>query len=137
MRVEGFVMESQWTKVAAEARRIEEAGFDSLAVPEIHDDPFLMLAAAAGATSRVGLRTAVAVAFPRSPMVVAQIGWDLQRNTGGRFGLGLGTQVKGHNERRFSVPWTPDVAVRLGEYVQSLRAIWASLRTPTTESARR
>ncbi len=121
-------MEHDWAAAADTARRIEAAGFDSLAVPEISADPFLLLAAAAGATQRVGLRTAVAVAFPRSPMVVAQIAWDLQRNTRGRFGLGLGTQVKGHNERRFSVPWAPDAAVRLGEYVESLRAIWRTWR---------
>lgn len=129
MRVEGFVMDHEWGAAATAARRIEDAGFDSLAVPEISTDPFLLLAAAAGATTRIGLRTAVAIAFSRSPMVVAQIAWDLQRNTQGRFGLGLGTQVKGHNERRFSVPWTPDVAVRLGEYVESLRAIWLTWRT--------
>jgi probable F420-dependent oxidoreductase len=129
MRVEGFVMDHDWGAAAESARRIEAAGFDSLAVPEINADPFLLLAAAASATTRVGLRTAIAVAFPRSPMVVAQIAWDLQRNSRGRFGLGLGTQVKGHNERRFSVPWTPDAAVRLGEYVESLRAIWHTWRT--------
>jgi probable F420-dependent oxidoreductase len=129
MRVEGFVMDHEWAAAAESARRVEAAGFDSLAVPEITADPFLLLAAATTATSHVGLRTAIAVAFPRSPMVVAQIAWDLQRNSGGRFGLGLGTQVKGHNERRFSVPWTPDAAVRLGEYVETLRAIWRTWRT--------
>ena len=128
MRVEGFVMDPSWPAVAETARRIEAAGFDYLAAPEINADPFLMLAAAVGTTTRVGLRTAVALAFPRSPMVVAQIAWDLQRNSGGRFTLGLGTQVKGHNERRFSVPWA-EPARRLREYVESLRAIWDCWKT--------
>ena len=69
------------------------------------------------------LTTSVAIAFPRSPMIVAILGRDLNVNSDGRFVLGLGSQVKQHNERRFSTPWTPP-APRMGEYVQALRAIW-------------
>lgn len=123
MRTEAFLMKPLWREVAASARAAEDVGFDSLATPEISSDPFIPLGFAALATERVRLRTAIAVAFPRSPMVVANLGWDLQVNSGGRFGLGLGTQVKGHNERRFSVPWTSPLP-RLREYVESLRAIW-------------
>ena len=78
---------------------------------------------AALATERIRLATAIAVCFPRSPMVVANTAWDLQEQSGGRFVLGLGAQVKGHNERRFSVPWSAPVP-RIREYVESLRAIW-------------
>ena len=98
-------------------------GFDSFASPEIAHDPFFPLAMAATETRRIGLRTAIAVAFPRSPMVTANIGWDLARESGGRFSLGLGTQVRAHNERRFSVRWEKP-RERLREYVLSLRAIW-------------
>jgi probable F420-dependent oxidoreductase len=128
MRTEAFLMHPQWADVAAHARALEAVGFDSIATPEIANDPFIPLAFAALATERVRLRTAIAVAFPRSPMVVANLGWDLQVNSRGRFVLGLGTQVKGHNERRFSVPWTAP-ARRLREYVESLRAIWRTWET--------
>jgi probable F420-dependent oxidoreductase len=98
-------------------------GFDSFASPEIAHDPFFPLAMAATATERIGLRTAIAVAFPRSPMVMANIAWDLAQESNGRFTLGLGTQVKAHNERRFSVTWDRP-RERLREYVLALRAIW-------------
>ena len=123
MRVDTYAPLGDWRAVEAHARRIEELGFDDLCTPEIHGDPFIPLAVAALCTERVGLRTAIAVAFPRSPMVVANTAWSLQVNSGGRFALGLGTQVKGHNERRFSVKWVAPRS-RLREYVQSLRAIW-------------
>lgn len=106
------------------ARRIEQAGYDAVVTQENANEPFLPLAIAATTTERVQLATGVAIAFPRSPMVVAEASWDLQAASGGRFVLGLGSQVKGHNERRFSVPWSAP-APRLKEYVQSLRAIWA------------
>lgn len=123
MRVEAFAIGKRWAEVQAAARRAEEAGFDRLAVPEVTGDPFLALGAATAATSRIGLTTAIALAFPRSPMVVAQTAWSLQLESGGRFTLGLGTQVKPHIERRFSVPWDKPAA-RMREYVESLRAIW-------------
>ena len=68
------------------------------------------------------------MAFPRSPMTVANMGWDLQSFSDGRFQLGLGTQVKGHNERRFSVPWSPP-APRMREYVLAVKAIWNTWKT--------
>ncbi len=82
-----------------------------------------MLAQAAQVTSRIQLRTAIAVAFPRSPTVTAQLAWDLHVNSGGRFALGLGTQVQAHIERRFGVPWIAP-GPRMEEYVQAVRAVW-------------
>jgi alkanesulfonate monooxygenase SsuD/methylene tetrahydromethanopterin reductase-like flavin-dependent oxidoreductase (luciferase family) len=84
---------------------------------------FLPLALAAEHTRRVSLGTAIAVAFPRSPTIVAHTAWDLQAASGGRLILGLGTQVKGHMERRFSVKWTAP-GPRLREYILALRALW-------------
>src|SRR5216117_1716305 len=107
------------------ARKVEALGYDCLWSSETQHDPFLPLAVAATVTSEIKLGTAIAVAFPRSPMVLAHIAWDLQRASEGRFVLGLGTQVKGHNERRFSVRWESP-GPRLKEYVESLRAIWRS-----------
>jgi probable F420-dependent oxidoreductase len=123
MRIETTLPLDHWRGVAPAAQRAEALGFDGLTTPEIANDPFVPLAFAALATERIQLGTAIAVAFPRSPMVVANLAWDLQRESGGRFVLGLGPQVKGHNERRFSIPWSPPVP-RLREYVESLRAIW-------------
>lgn len=88
------------SRVPEAARQAEELGFDGLITTETKGDPFLRLALAATATQRVTLATAVAIAFPRSPMVVALTAWDLQRLSQGRLILGLGTQVKGHIKRR-------------------------------------
>jgi len=100
-------------------------GYDGVSANETAHDPFLALTLAATATSRVTLETHVAIAFPRSPMVVAYTARDLQDLSGGRFRLGLGTQVKGHIERRFSTEWRPP-GPRLREYIRSLRQIWDS-----------
>ncbi len=110
------------------ARRAEELGFGALWAAETKHDAFLPLAVAATSTSRIALGTAIAIAFARSPMVLAQIAWDLQKASGGRFTLGLGTQVKAHNERRFSVKWEPP-GPRLREMVEALRAIWHTWQT--------
>ena len=123
MRVETTIPHADWRAIAGVARAAEEAGYDAIMSSEIANDLFIPLAFAALATERIELGTAIAVAFPRSPMVTANLGWDLQLNSRGRFVLGLGTQVKGHNERRFSVPWGSPVP-RLREYIESLRAIW-------------
>lgn len=106
-------------------RRIESLGFDAVAVPEIDHDPFLPLVVASLHSTRLELATAVAIAFPRAPMVTAQTAWDLQRCSRGRFVLGLGSQVRKHNEERFSVPWSAPVA-RMRDYLLALRAIWES-----------
>ena len=110
------------------ARLAEERGYSGLSTAETAHDSFLPLVIAAEHTSRIQIGTSVAIAFPRSPMVTAMLSWDLQRYSKGRFILGLGTQVKGHNQRRFSVPWVPP-APRIREYVQSLKAIWHTFQT--------
>jgi probable F420-dependent oxidoreductase len=114
--------------VPAIAREAEALGFDGLWTAETRHDPFLPLALAAEHTDRVSLGTAIAVAFPRSPTVVAHAAWDLQAASRGRTILGLGTQVKGHMERRFSVQWTAP-GPRLREYILALRAIWDAWQT--------
>jgi probable F420-dependent oxidoreductase len=110
------------------ARAAENLGFAGLWTSETRHDAFLPLAIAANETGRIELGTAVAIAFSRSPMEVAQTAWDLQDLSGGRFILGLGTQVKAHVKRRFSMPWERPVA-RLREYILALRAIWGSFRS--------
>lgn len=123
MRVSVGLPVEDWNACAAAARQAEEDGADCVTSNELRHEPFTALAFAALATQRVQLATSVAIAFPRSPMVVANHAWDLQRHSRGRFTLGLGSQVKAHNERRFSTPWIAPAA-RLGEYVQALRAIF-------------
>jgi probable F420-dependent oxidoreductase len=119
------------TGVAEAAREAEELGYDGVLSFETGHDPFLPLALAAAATQRVDLGTAVAIAFPRSPLTVAQTAWDLQVFSRGRLRLGLGTQVKGHNERRYSTPWPSPPGPRLREYILVLRAIWDSWQNKT------
>lgn len=123
MRVETSLPNADLREVGHAAAELEAAGYDTVTTQENRHDPFLPLAVAAVNTTTLGLATSVAIAFPRSPMVAANVGWDLQKASNGRFELGLGSQVKGHNERRFSVPWSAP-APRLQEYVEAIRAIW-------------
>ncbi|UCE87254.1 MAG: TIGR03617 family F420-dependent LLM class oxidoreductase [Deltaproteobacteria bacterium] len=116
-------------RIAAEARTAEALGFDGVTTPEAGHDPFLPLAIAAEHTQRIALGTNVAIAFPRSPMVTAQMAWDLQQLSGGRFQLGLGTQVKGHNERRYAAPWTAPPGPRMREYLLCLKAMFESFQS--------
>jgi probable F420-dependent oxidoreductase len=115
-------------RVGETARGAENLGFAGLWTSETRHDAFLPLAIAANETGRIELGTAVAIAFSRSPMEVAQTAWDLQDLSSGRFILGLGTQVKAHVTRRFSMPWDRPVA-RLHEYIGALRAIWDTFQT--------
>ena len=128
MRVFTTLPQEDLRKVAAAAQEVEADGYDGVASMENKHDPFLALAVAGTATDRIELHTSVAIAFARTPMAVANVGWDLAGATDGRFVVGLGSQVRAHNERRFSVPWTPP-APRMREYVQALRAIWRSWKT--------
>ena len=116
--------------IAEEAKWAEEIGYDGLCTEETGHDPLFPLLLAATTTSRVSLDSRVAIAFPRSPMVFAYAAMDLQNFSGGRFRLGLGTQVKGHIERRFSTQWAPP-GPRIREYVQSLHAIWDAWQNGT------
>ncbi len=105
-------------------RELEDLGYDRAFSFEAKHDPFLPLAVAAEHTRRIGLGTALAIAFARSPMTIANAGWDLQALTGGRFTLGLGSQIRPHVEQRFSMPWSQPSA-RMRELVLAVRAIWS------------
>lgn len=130
MRVSTVLPVENWPACGPAAAAAEADGFDVVQSNELRHDPFAPLAFAALATDRVELATSVAIAFPRSPMIVANQGWDLARHSRGRFVLGIGSQVKAHNERRFSVPWVAPAA-RMGEYVRAVRAIWRTWETGT------
>ena len=117
-------------EVAAWAQRVEALGFDVMHVPETIHDPFVVAAIALGATRTLTVRTSMVVAFPRSPMVTAYAAWDLAGYSGGRFQLGVASQVRGNIVGRFSTPWSEPVA-QLGDYVDALRAIFASFETGT------
>jgi len=114
-------------EVDRSARAAEDLGFAGLWTSETKHDAFLPLAIAANETRQIELGTSVAIAFSRSPMETAQTAWDLQDLSDGRFVLGLGTQVKAHITRRFSMPWGRPAA-RLREYILALRAIWESFQ---------
>ncbi len=115
-------------QVPGVVRQIEARGYDGITTLENRHNPFLPLGVAALNSERLGLSTGIAIAFARSPMTVSNNGWELQAASNGRFVLGIGSQVKGHNERRFSSPWSPP-APRLREYAQALRAIWNNWKT--------
>src|SRR5260370_15270669 len=116
MRVFTTLPQEDLRKVGPRARAIEAEGYDGVVAMENKHDPFLALAVAGTATERIELHTGVAIAFARTPMAVANVGWDLAGATARRFVIGLGAQVRAHNERRFSVTWTPP-APRLPEYL--------------------
>ncbi len=110
------------------ANAVEAQGFDGLWVAEAAHNPFLPLAHAALATERISLGTAIAVAFPRDPLLMARTAWDLAQQSDGRFILGLGTQIKPHITKRFSAAWGKPV-LQLREYIQVLRAAWNGFHT--------
>jgi len=123
VRVQLTIPADDWQRTRRAARFAEAAGYDALVSVELAHDPFLPLAVAVGETSRIGLATGIALAFPRSPTSVAASAWALQLQSRGRFTLGLGSQVKAHIERRFGASWSAP-APRLREYVEALRAVW-------------
>ncbi len=122
----------------AGAAQAEELGLDAVLVEETKDDPYQLLALGAAATSSIGLGTSVAMAFPRSPTVTAMSAWSLQKLSGGRFILGLGSQVRAHVRRRFGLDWHPP-APWMRDYVGAVRAVWRSWqdRTPLTFESER
>ena len=128
MKVNYPLQSRDLSSVASEAAWAESMGYDSISSNETAHDSFLPLALAATSTSHVQLETHVAIAFPRSPMTMAYTAHDLHKLSNGRLRLGLGTQVKGHIERRFSTTWTSP-GPRLREYVQALRKIWECWET--------
>ncbi len=116
------------TKSANEARRAEDAGYDAVWTAETSHDPFFPLALAAPSTEHITLGTSIAVAFARNPMTLANIGYDLNALSNGRFVMGLGSQIKPHITKRFSMEWSKPAA-RMREMVQAMRAIWDSWET--------
>ena len=118
------------SQMPALARLADELGFDGIWTFETSHEPYLPLVLAAEHSGRLSLGTSIAVAFPRSPTITAQIAWDLARYSKGRFILGLGTQVKGHNERRFGIKWERPVA-KMRDYILAVRAVWDSWQHQT------
>ena len=111
------------------ARVTEIMGFSALWSTETIHDPFLPSALIAENTQKLHFGTAIAIAFARSPATLAYTAWDLAQASGGRFILGLGTQVKGHIERRFGMPWPESVVGRLREQIAAIRAFWHTWQT--------
>ncbi len=111
--------------VADSIRALEEMGFDGAGTAEMNHDPFLPLVLAAANSKKIELKTGIAVAFARSPMVLANLAHDLNAYSKGRFTLGLGSQIKPHISKRFSMPWGKPVP-QMRELVQAMRAIWAN-----------
>ena len=118
-------------RVSADAALVEALGYDGMAVEETKDDPYVVMALAAQATMRIRLTTAIAMAFPRSPTITAMSAWTIQKLSGGRFVLGLGSQVRGHIIRRFGLEYRPP-GPWMRDYVRAVRAVWRAWqdRTP-------
>ena len=112
------------SSIPSYARAAEELGFDAIWSSETTHDPFLPGALIAEHTHKLHFGTAVAIAFARSPATIAYTAWDLAQASGGRFLLGLGTQVKAHVERRFGMPWPDSVVGKLREQIAAVRAFW-------------
>jgi probable F420-dependent oxidoreductase len=129
MKVDGIVSPDP-TGAAATARAVEEAGYDGAWCPETNHDPFVSLTLAADATDRMELGTGIAVAFARNPMSLAMTANDLQLASGGRFLLGLGSQIRPHIQRRFNMTWS-NPAPRMREFIAAMRAIWDSWHNGT------
>ena len=130
MKIDTNIVVSNLNQVPSLAQAAEALGFDGLWSSETSHDPFLISALMAEHTRRVSLGTAIAVAFPRSPATLAYLAWDLAALSGGRFILGLGTQVKAHNERRFGVKWESPAA-KLREVILAMRALWDTWQNGT------
>ncbi len=122
MKVDGGIG-TDLNKVAAQAKDAEAAGYTGAWTAETSHDPFFPLLLAAEHTTTLELGTSIAVAFARSPMTLANIGWDLQSYSKGRFVMGLGSQIKPHITKRFSMEWSHPAA-RMREMVLAMRAIW-------------
>ncbi|MFP6748895.1 MAG: TIGR03617 family F420-dependent LLM class oxidoreductase [Alphaproteobacteria bacterium] len=123
MKVDAY-LNSDLDTAGAEARELEEMGYDGLKSIETAHDPFLPLLLAAQSTTKIELTTGIAVAFARSPMTLANVGHDLNAASRGRFVLGLGSQIRPHITKRFSMPWSSPAA-RMREMILAMRAIWA------------
>ncbi len=123
MKVDSGVMAASLEEIRSRAKELEDIGYDGLLTAETSHDPFFPALIAAEHTSRIEIGTGIAVAFARNPMNLASIGYDLQLFSEGRFILGLGSQIKAHIEKRFSMPWSHPAA-RMREFILAMRAIW-------------
>ncbi len=130
MKVDTGVMAPSLADIGPRAKELEDLGYDGLLTAETGHDAFLPIALAAEHTERIELATGIAVAFARTPMVLAYTANDLQQMSKGRFSLGLGSQIKPHIEKRFSMPWSHP-ARRMREYILALQAIWKSWNEQT------
>ena len=124
MKVDGGVG-NDLHKVPEQARELEAMGMSGIMTAETAHDPFFPLLVAAQNTDKVDLMTSIAVAFARSPMTLANVGHDLNHYSKGRFVLGLGSQIRPHITKRFSMPWSSPAA-RMREFILAMRAIWAN-----------
>ena len=125
MKVDAEVAVKSPSEAAELARKAEAFGFDCFWCNETKHDPFVQIALAAASTERIALGTSIALAFTRSPTTLAYTSWDLQSLSRGRLILGLGSQVKGHIERRFGMKWEPP-APRMKDVILALRSVWRS-----------
>jgi len=125
VRIDGGLGGGDLSETARVAEELEAVGYDGALTAETSHDPFLPLVAASQHTDRLELGTGIAVAFARNPMTLANIAYDLQLYSRGRFRLGLGSQIKAHIEKRFSMPWSHP-APRMRELILAIRAIWAA-----------
>jgi len=128
MKFDVSFLQPRLEQMPAYATAAEALGFDGFWAAETSSDPFLNLTLAAEHSRKLTLGTAIAVAFPRSPAILAYTAWDLQRFSGGRFVLGLGPQVKAHNVLRFGVKWEKPVA-KMRETIEAIRAFWRCWQT--------
>ncbi len=123
MKIDGNMLVTDPAEAGPIAKTLEEKGYHGAFTYEGRHDPFFPLVVAAQSTTRIELMTAIAIGFARNPMTLANIGYDLQLTSKGRFILGLGTQIKPHIERRFSMTWSKPAA-RMREMILAIRAIW-------------
>lgn len=128
MKIDALMLVANPAEAGQFASTLEKEGFNGVYTFEGQHDPFLPLAMASQTTSELELITGIAVAFGRSPLTLAHLGYDLQLMSGGRFIMGLGSQIKAHIERRYSMPWSKPAA-RMREQVLAIRAIWESWET--------
>jgi probable F420-dependent oxidoreductase len=124
MKVDGHLT-PDWRLIPEHIRKMEEQGFDGAGTAEMNHDPFMPLLLAAEHSEKIEVQTGIAVAFARSPMILANLGHDLNAYSRGRFTLGLGSQIRPHITKRFSMPWHAP-APQMRELILAMRAIWAN-----------
>jgi len=124
MKVDGYLT-PDWKLIPDHIKKLEEQGYDGVGTAEMNHDPFMPLLLAAEHSQNIEIATGIAVAFARSPMILANLGHDLNAYSNGRFTLGLGSQIRPHITKRFSMPWGAP-APQMRELILAMRAIWAN-----------